>query len=245
MKHTLLATLTWLFLLFPLSFGQAAEPASATPPPAAREESPGAGAAVQGVKELLTVAADRAVKGLAKPDGYFANKSIRIDMPDELEHLPPYLHDRGYQAQVNVFIQSLNRTAEKAAPKAAVMLADLIRETAFDDAGEIVNKGATAATDYFRKKNSEKLYKTFTPVIVASMKEAGVSRAYREMMEKYDYESVASFPVDNWSFDLEGYVTGKALDGLYRMMGEEEKKIRYDPAAQSTELLRQVFGKPE
>jgi len=241
MQRAFLAALTCFCLLLTPSLSAAADqaPATAVLP---QEVSLDSATVVQGLTEALTIGTDRAAKALAKPDGYFGNKSIRIDVPSELEHLPPYFQDRGYQAQVNAFVMSLNRAAEKAAPKAPALFANAIRETVFDDPQKILNGGATATTDYFRQKNSEKLVNAFRPAVIASMSEAGVLRAYREMMEKYDYESVAAFPVDNWQFDLEGYVTGKALDGLFVMMGEEEKKIRKDPPARTTELLRKVFG---
>lgn len=242
MKRTLLATLAGFFLLLPPCFAGGTDPLPASPP---QEESLDADPVVKGVKELLTVASDRAAKAAAKTDGYFGNKAIRIGMPDELEHLPPYLQDRGFQSQVDAFALSLNRAAEKAAPKAATLFAAAIRETAFDDARKILNGGDTAATDYFRKKAAEQLYKAYTPAMAASMKEAGVSSAWRAMMDRYDGESVAPFPVGDWGFDLEGYMTGKALDGLFLMMGEEEKKIRKEPTARSTELLRKIFGKAE
>jgi hypothetical protein len=146
---------------------------------------------------------------------------------------------------VSAFVLSLNRAAEGAAPKAAKLFATAIRETAFDDPSKIVKGGATAATDYLRTRNFEMLAAAFRPAIVFSIKEAGVPRAYREMMEKYDYESVAPFPVDEWQFDLEGYLTGKALDGLFRMMGKEEQRIREEPTARTGELLRGLFGNPD
>lgn len=188
--------------------------------------------------------AEKAVKAVAKPEGYSGNPALRIGVPEELEHLPPYFRDRGYQTEVNAFVLSLNRTAEKAAPKAAVLFSKAIRELSMDDTEKILNSGDTAATDYFRKNSSEKLQNAFRPVVAATMAEAGVSGAYREMMLKYDFESVADFPVENWSFDLEGYVTAKALDGLFQMMREEEKWIRKDPAAQTSEKIWKVFSTP-
>lgn len=241
MKRALLATLTSIFLLLPsLTWAADLLPAPAVSPPL--EVPLDAGMVAEGLKEALTVAADRAVKSLAKPDGYSGNPAIRIGVPEELEHLPAYFRDRGFQSQVNEFILSLNRTAEKAAPKAAALFSTAIRELPLGDAVKILNNGDTAATDYFRKNCSEKLQNVFRPAIIAGMNEAGVSGAYREMMLKYDYESVAAFPVNEWPFDMEGYLTAKALDGLFRLMGEEERRIRKDPAARTTELLKKVFG---
>ena len=245
MTRALLASLTCFCLLLPLSFAGAADPLPASPVPPPQAVSPDAGTDAQGVKELLTVAADRAVKAVAKTDGFSGNKSIRIGIPDDLEHLPTYIGKYGYQPQIDAFILSLNRAAEKGATKAAPLFAEAIRDTAFDAPGKILNGGDTAATDYFRGKISEKLFNAFRPAIAAGMNEAGVLRAYRELLAKYDEESVLVFPVDKWDFDMEGYVTGKALDGLFATMGVEEKRIRKEPAARTTELLRQVFGAPQ
>jgi hypothetical protein len=245
MKRTLRASLICFWLLLPLSFAGAADPLPASPAPPPQAVSSDAGTGAQGVKELLTVAADRAVKAVAKTDGFAGNKAIRIGIPDEMEHLPTYIGKYGFQPQIDAFILSLNRAAEKGATKAAPLLAEAIRESAFDAPGKILNGGDTAATDYFREKNSEKLYNALKPAIIAGMNEVGVLPAYREMLAKYDEESVLVFPVDKWDFDMEGYVTGKTLDGLFSTMGGEEKRIRKEPAARTTELLRQVFGAPQ
>jgi hypothetical protein len=245
MKRTLLTSLTCFWLLLPLSFAGAADPLPASPAPPPQAVSPDAGMDAQGVKELLTVAADRAIRAVAKTDGFTGNRSIRIGIPDDMEHLPTYIAKYGYQPQIDAFILSLNRAAEKGATKVAPLIAEAIRDTAFDDPRKILKGGDTSATDFFRGKSSEKLYNAFKPGIAAGMNEAGVLRAYRELLAKYDEESVLVFPVDEWQFDMEGYLTGKALDGLFAVMGDEEKKIRKEPAARTTDLLRKVFGKPE
>lgn len=242
MNRTLFATLASLFLFIPPCLAGTTEPAAAPPAAPQQEVSTACVSPAQGLNELLTVGADRAVSAVARRDGYFGNKSISIGVPDELEHIPIYLHDHGYQARVKAFILSLNRTAEISIPKVAAHFYIAIQETAFDDAEKIMSGGATAASDYLRRNASDRLYKALRPAIAASMVSAGVAKAYVEMMEKYDYESVAAFPVDNWSFDLEGHVTAKALDGLFFQLGEEERRIRKEPAARTTALLRQAFG---
>lgn len=247
MQRTLLATLASLFLLLAPCLAAAGTPEPAAAPPAATQQATATecGATAQGLTEMLTVAADRAVRAVTKHNGYSGNPAIRVGVPAELEHIPPYFHDRGYQAQVNAFILSLNRSAEISIPKVAAHFYIAIQETTFEDAEKTMNSGATAASEYFRNKTYERMYKELRTSVAASMNEAGVARAYREMMEKYDYESVAAFPVNNWSFDLEGHVTVKALDGLFYSMGEEERRIRKDPAARNTELLRKVFATRE
>ena len=129
--------------------------------------------------------------------------------------------------------------AEKAAPKAAAIFVDAIKEMTFEDARQILGGGDTAATEFFRRKTHDKLYDAFKPIISASMDEVGVTRSYKEMMGKYE-----TIPfMDKQSLDLDHYVTNKALDGLFYMVGQEEERIRTDPAARGTELLKTVFGK--
>ncbi len=133
----------------------------------------------------------------------------------------------------------MNRAAEKAAPKAASYFVGAIREMSIEDAGGILKGGDTAATEYFRKKTNDKIYEAFKPIVSASMNEVGVTSSYKNMMARYE-----SIPfMDKQSLDLDHYVTNKSLDGLFYMVGQEEKKIRTDPAAQVTDLLKTVFGK--
>jgi hypothetical protein len=144
----------------------------------------------------------------------------------------------GFQQQVDGFIHSMNRAAERAAPEAASIFGSAIKEMTLDDARGILDGSNTAATDYFKAKTSEKIYETFKPIISSSMNEVGVTRSYKEMMDKY-----TSLPfMKSESLDLDHYVTDKALDGLFYMVGEEEKKIRTNPADRVTELLKKVFG---
>jgi len=133
----------------------------------------------------------------------------------------------------------MNRAAEKAVPKAASYFAGAIKEMSFEDARGILNGGDTAATKFFEKKTHDKIYNEFKPIISTSMEEVGVTHAYKNMMSRYD-----SIPfMDKQSLDLDHYVTNKSLDGLFYMVGQEEKKIRTDPAARVTDLLKTVFGK--
>ena len=108
----------------------------------------------------------------------------------------------------------------------------------FDDAKKILKGGDTAATDYFKEKNYDRLFEKFKPSVAGSMNEAGVTRLYRQMMDKY-----TSLPfVEEVPFDLDEYVTTKSIDGLFLTVAEEEKKIRKDPAARVTDILKEVFA---
>ena len=195
---------------------------------------------VSGLKEALSVGTANAVAATSKADGYFANQAIRILMPDKVRKAADVLGKFGYQKEVDDFVLSMNRAAEKAAPRAKAHFVDAIREMTFEDARKILDGGDTAATEYFRGKTQKKLYDDFRPAVSASMDEVGVTRSYKSMVGKYSSLPLMKSPE---SIDLDHYVTGKALDGLFYMLGQEERKIRTDPAARVTDLLKDVFGR--
>ena len=192
-----------------------------------------------GLKEALSIGTGNAVKSVSRTNGYFGNQAIKILMPEKIQKVANVLGKIGYQKQVDEFVLSMNRAAEKAAPKALPVFVDAIKGMSIEDARKILGGGDTAATTYFEQKTRDKLYGEFKPVIASSMNEVGCTRSYKEMMSKYD-----SVPfVSKQSLDLDQYVTNKALDGLFYMVGREEKKIRTDPAARVTDLLKKVFSK--
>lgn len=194
---------------------------------------------VSGLKEALAIGTENAVKNGSQTDGYFANKLIKILMPEKIQKVADVLKMAGYQKQVDDFVLSMNRAAEKAAPQAASYFKDAIKEMTFEDATKILNGGDTSATQYFKGKTQDKLYAAFKPIISSSMNEVGVTRSYKDMMGQYE-----AIPfVGKESVDLDHYVTNKSLDGLFTMIAQEEKKIRTDPAARVTDLLKTVFGK--
>ncbi len=192
-----------------------------------------------GLKEALSIGTENAVKSVSRTDGYFGNQAIKILMPEKIRNVANVLGKIGYQKQVDEFVLSMNSAAEKAAPKALSIFVDAIKGMSIEDARKILGGGNTAATAYFEEKTRGKLYDEFKPVISSSMNQVGCTRSYKEMMGKYD-----SVPfVGKQSLDLDHYVTNKALDGLFYMVGQEETKIRTDPSARVTDLLKTVFGK--
>lgn len=194
---------------------------------------------VSGLKEALSIGTEKAVKSISRVDGYFGNDLIRILLPERVQQAASIVGKMGYQQQVDNLVLAMNRAAETAAPKAASLFAEAIKEMTFDDARKILQGGNTAATDYFKGKTSQKLYDQFKPVVTSSMSKVGVAKAYKDMMAPYQSLPFASKD----SMDLDHYVTNKALDGLFTMVAEEEKKIRTDPAARVTDLLKKVFAK--
>lgn len=194
---------------------------------------------VSGLKEALSIGTEKAVKAVSKTDGYFGNQMIRILLPERLQQAADILGKMGFQKQVDSLVLSMNRAAEAAAPKATALFVQAVREMTFEDAMKILRGSDTAATEYFKGKTSGKLFQEFKPVVTANMNKAGVAKAYKNMMAPAE-----SLPfLSKESVDLDQYVTNKALDGLFLMVGEEEKKIRTDPAARVTTLLKTVFGK--
>lgn len=199
------------------------------------------GTIVKGLKEALATGTERAVTEVSKPDGYFGNDLIKILLPDKIRQAADMLGKVGYQQQVDDFVLSMNRAAEKAAPKAAAFFGDAIRQMTLEDARGILNGGDTAATTFFEKKTRPQLFDAFKPTVASSMEQVGTARAYKEMIASYKTIPMASM-LGTPSLDLDSYVTNKALDGLFVIVGAEEKKIRTNPAAQTTDILRKVFG---
>jgi len=195
---------------------------------------------VSGLKEALSIGTGNAVTSTSKLDGYFKNQMIKILLPDNIQTMANVLGKLGYQKQVDNFVLSMNRAAEKAAPKAKEYFVDAVKQMSFDDARKILGGGDTAATEYFKSKTSAKLFNEFKPIVSKSMNDVGVTKSYKDMTGKY----MSAVPFAGMeSLDLDQYVTNKALDGLFYMIGQEEKKIRTDPAARVTDLLKKTFGK--
>jgi hypothetical protein len=218
--------------------GSLAPPRAATAP-ASAASAPEDRQTASGIKEALAVATERAVKDLSRVDGYFGNEAVKILMPEKIRKVADMARMAGYQKQVDEFILSMNRAAEAAAPLAARYFGDAIRSMTLADARGILTGGDTAATDYFSRKTRDSLYAAFKPVVSKKVGEVGATRAYQALMGRYE-----SLPlVSKQSLDLDDYVTNQSLDGLFRMVAEEEKKIRSNPVARTTELLRSVFGK--
>jgi Protein of unknown function (DUF4197) len=192
-----------------------------------------------GLKEALQVGADNAVKITGRRDGYFGNEAIKILMPKNLQPLEKGLRATGYGPKIDEFILSMNRSAEAAAPASKKIFGDAILSMSFEDARKVLSGGDTAATDYFKKKTSEQLTTAFRPVVEKTMDENSVTQQYKELAGQAQNVPFMKSP----NLDITQYVVSKALDGLFYTLGQEERKIRKDPAAQTTSLLREVFGK--
>ena len=192
-----------------------------------------------GLKEALKIGTENAVTLTGRPDGYFRNQAIKILMPEKLQTLEKGLRMVGYGPQVDEFVVSMNRAAERAAPAAKQIFWDAIGEMTFEDARKILSGGDTSATQYFQAKTSDRLATAFRPVVDQAMSEVGVTRQYKELVGRYQAIPFAR----SESLDIDQYVVRKALDGLFHVLGEEERRIRTNPAARVTDLLKEVFAK--
>ena len=193
----------------------------------------------QALKQALQVGTENAVKLTGRPDGYFRNQAIKILLPERLKTLEQGLRVVGYGPQVDELVLGMNRAAEQAAPAAKQIFWDAIGDMTIDDARHILDGADTAATDYFKGKTTARLTTAFKPIVDKSMSQVGVTRQYDELLGR-----ARGIPfLDVERFDLDNYVVGKALDGLFHVVGDEEKKIRTNPAARVTDLLREVFGR--
>lgn len=191
-----------------------------------------------GLKEALSIGTVNAVGFVSKTNGYFGNPAIRIPLPRNLEKAAKVMSSLGMRKQVDEFIVSMNRAAERAAPRAKSLFIKAVKQMTFRDAMNILKGNDTAATDYLHSRTSRQLYKAFRPIVASAMKDVGVTRSYKRMMDK----AVATRLVRPEDVDLDHHVTNRALDGLFHMVGREERKIRKDPAARVTGILKKVFA---
>ncbi len=201
-------------------------------------ESPSEGEIIQGLKEALKTGAAHAVALVSEMDGYYKNPEIKIPLPAEFRRIEEVVRGVGLGGKLDALEESMNRAAEKAAPEAETIFWDAIREMNFSDAGRILRGGDDEATRYFRETTREPLRKAFEPIVHQAMSQVGGVQLYQGLIDQ-----IRTIPfLDEYTVDIDAHVTGKALDGLFVMLAKEEKKIREDPAARVTDLLKKVFG---
>lgn len=193
---------------------------------------------VAGLKEALQKGTDGAVSQLSAKGGFTDNPSLRIPLPEQLDGAASALKKVGLGSLVTGFEDKMNLGAEKAAAKAKPVFWKAIKEMSFADAKSILKGDDNAATDYFRKVTSDDLRGAFSPIISEQLESVGAVRAYNDLVNRYTALPFTKKP----SLDLEGYATDKALDGLFSTIAKEEKAIREDPMARTTDLLKKVFG---
>ena len=193
---------------------------------------------VAGLKEALIVGADLSTKASSSVDGYFGNPEIKIPFPPEIEEVELKLRQLGLNKPVDDFVLSINRAAEKAAAEAKPLFVDAITSMSIEDAWGILRGDEHAATDYLRSATSAELENRFRPIINSALESVNATKYYTDITSRYNQLPF----VKEVETDLSQYVLGEAIDGLFYLVAREEEKIRKDPVARTTDLLKKVFS---
>lgn len=196
---------------------------------------------VAGLKEALDKGTQFAVDKLGKPGGFLDNSKVRIPMPESLSWVESSLRTLGQDELADEFITTMNEAAEQAVPEAADIFGKAIQNMSVEDAQGILTGPDDAATVYFRTHTDAALTDRMRPIVETATAKTGVTAAYKNMMAKAGGLG-GMLSGSGGATDIDGYITGKTLDGLFLMIAEEERKIRTDPVARSTELMQKVFG---
>lgn len=200
--------------------------------------SGGGSTAADGLREALAVGTGRAVARRGQAGGYLGDKLVELAIPRKLDTAADALKLIGRRDLVDEFKVSINRAAEAAAPVAREVFVNSIRQMTFQDAMSILDGGETAATDFFRRTAGPELARRFAPIVDEKLADVGATQDFNEIMRKIEALPLVERPV----FNLTEYVTDEALDGLFTTLAEEERRIRQDPLARTTDLLRRWFG---
>ena len=191
-----------------------------------------------GLKEALTKGTSKGTDEVSKTDGYFKNPEIKIPFPPEVQQVETTLRKMGMNKQVDEFVLSLNRAAEDAAKEAKPIFVDAIKKMTIQDAWSILKGEDDAATKYLDKTTSAQLKDKFKPIIKASLDKVSATKYYKDLITAYNKVPL----VKKVNPELDTYATDKATDGLFVMIAKEEKNIRQNPGARTTDLLKKVFS---
>jgi hypothetical protein len=194
--------------------------------------------AVNGLKQALTNSAQAAVAKLGKENGFFGDSRIRIPLPPSMKRAEAVMHSIGAGKQADDLVLRMNRAAEAATPHAKSLLVDAAKKMSVQDAKGILTGGQDSATQYFKRTTSDALAQKFKPIVKKAMAKVKLAQAYDEIAA-----SGAKFGlVKEDDANLEDYITGRTLDGLFVGIADEEKKIRENPKAAASSIVKKVFG---
>lgn len=193
---------------------------------------------VSGLQTALTKGADSAVSKLGVMDGFFGNDRVRIPLPETLHKGEKLLRTMGLGKQADELVLTMNRAAESAVKEAKPILVGAIKKMTWQDAKGILTGGDTAATDYFRRTTNDQLTTRFLPIVQKATSRLKLAEKYNA----YAGRAAKLGLIGEGESNLDNYVTGKAIDGLFVMIGDEEKAIRKDPIGQTSKILQKVFG---
>jgi hypothetical protein len=194
--------------------------------------------AIGGLKAALEKGSAAAVSNLGRTDGFFRNDQVKIPLPDSLKRTERLMRNLGMGKYADELVLTMNRAAEAAVPEAKALLVDSVKKMSVQDAKGILTGGDTAGTEYFRRTTSEPLRARFLPIVQRATKKVKLAESYNN----YAGQAANFGLLSKQDANLDAYVTQKALDGLYFMIAEEEKRIRKDPVGAGSELIRKVFG---
>ena len=194
--------------------------------------------AVRGLKQALNDGSAAAVARLGVENGYFANPNVKIPLPPSLQRVERGLRAFGMRRQADELVLTMNRAAEAAVPEAKQLLVDAVKTMSVQDAKGILGGGDTAATEYFQRSTRSQLGRRFLPIVKQATDRVGLAQQYNALAG----QGVALGLVKEDQASIESYVTQKALDGLYFMIGEQEKAFRQDPVGATSDIVRRVFG---
>ena len=203
---------------------------------------------VGGLKEALGKGVEHAVSSLGHDGGFLTNLNVKIPMPEKLQKVESALRLAGQNQMADDFVGSMNHAAEQAVPVAAGVFGDAIKQMSIEDAKGILAGPNDAATQFFRRTTQTNLFAKFHPIVQKATDSVGVTARYKEMMGKFATVDTLGglFGKNNAvkldAADIDTYVTDKALDGLFKIVAEEEKNIRTNPVARTSDLLQKVFG---
>lgn len=193
----------------------------------------------RGLKEALDQGTRKAIARLGQDGGFQNDPAVRISMPESLAKVEKTLRALGQDKYADQFVAAMNQAAERAVPEAAALFAEALAEMTLDDALAILRGPDDAATQYFRKKSEVRLGQRILPLVTAATDQVGVTSAYKTMIRK---AGPLATMLGADAGDLDAYITARALDGVFLRVAEEEKAIRANPVARTTDLLKQVFG---
>ena len=196
------------------------------------------GDAASGVREALAKGADYAVSSLGQQNGFLGNKKVKIPLPSPLDKAESALRMFGMGKQADQLVETMNHAAENAVADARPILSDSIRKMTVQDAKGILTGGDDSVTQYFRRSSSEQLLARFMPIVKASTAKLKLAEQYN----KFAGKAASAGLVDQKDADIDSYVANKAMDGLFLMIAEEEKKLRSNPLGAGSDLLKKVFG---
>lgn len=197
-----------------------------------------------GLKEALHKGVQQAVAVLGKPDGFLKDPNVRIPMPANLQKVEKTLRTLRQDKLADDFVATMNRAAEQAVPEAAAVLGDSLKQMSVSDAKAILTGTNNAATQYFRHTSETNLHARFLPIVKAATEKAGVTSAYKRMTDRAGsgLRGLGGGLLGTQAPDLDDYVTRKTLDGLFLKIADQEKLVRENPVARTTDLLQRVFG---